>query len=214
MISNQTAGFVLAGGQSSRMGSDKALAELAGEPLIVHAIRILRRAGLEVAIAGGRPVLAAYAPVVDDRGGGPLQGISHALASTGAVRAVFLPVDMPLVPPSLIGALVEGAAVSGAAAVSLSVGGFAETFPMVVDCALSAALRAEIEAGNAGARAAVRSAANALGRPPATWAAEALAQAGQVEHPAGLPPAFWFLNVNTPAQLKRAEAMLAAHRVI
>ena len=96
------AGFVLAGGQSSRMGRDKALVHLAGKPLIEHALGILLNAGLPAAIAGGKPALAAFAPLVEDRHSaqGPLGGICAALAATHARFAVFLPVDLPLIPAS------------------------------------------------------------------------------------------------------------------
>ena len=89
------AGFVLAGGQSSRMGSDKALVEFGGRPLIAHAVGILRTAGLSVSIAGARAEIRAslesYAPVIPDAeaGRGPLGGICAALKSTtGFVRRV------------------------------------------------------------------------------------------------------------------------------
>ena len=101
-------GFVLAGGQSSRMGQDKALLHFAGRPLVAHALSILSQAGLSVSIAGARPSartsLEAFAPVVEDPepGLGPLAGICAALASTAARYAVFLPVDLPLLPPALI----------------------------------------------------------------------------------------------------------------
>jgi len=53
-----SAGFVLAGGLSSRMGTDKALVEFDGQPMICRAIEILRAAGLPVSIAGARSSLA------------------------------------------------------------------------------------------------------------------------------------------------------------
>ena len=98
------AGFVLAGGRSSRMGEDKALVRLGGQPLVVHALDILRGAGLTASLAGGSSALAAFAPLVPDSqpGLGPLAGICAALASTSARLAVFLPIDLPLLPVSLI----------------------------------------------------------------------------------------------------------------
>ena len=112
-----TVGFVLAGGQSSRMGADKALIQLAGRPLIAHAIRILRQAGLDASIAGARSSLSAFAPVIQDThpDRGPLAGICSALASTSARYAVFLPVDLPLLPPSLVSFLLHHARVAGGA---------------------------------------------------------------------------------------------------
>jgi molybdenum cofactor guanylyltransferase len=198
------AGFVLAGGRSSRMGSDKALVELGGQPLIAHALRILRDTGVAASIAGARSRLSAYAPVIGDGGHGPLGGICSALASARAARAVFVSVDMPLIPAPLVGALIHHASITGAAVSRVSSAGFTQTFPVVVDCALEAGLRAEQEAGNTGCGAALLSATMRLKRQSTILAAENLAQSGQVEHPLGLPEALWFLNVNTPAELTRA----------
>jgi hypothetical protein len=47
-----------------------------------------------------------------------------------------------------------------------------------------------------------------VGQTVASVAVELLAQCGQVTHPAGLPPVRWFLNVNTPGDLHRAEALM------
>jgi molybdenum cofactor guanylyltransferase len=198
------AGFVLAGGQSRRMGSDKALIELAGQPLIVHALRILHDAGLAASIAGARSTLSAHAPVIEDGGGGPLSGMLSALRSAQAACAVFVSVDMPLIPAPLLGALIHQASVSGAAVSAVSSGGFTQTFPVVVDRGLLAALGSDQKAGSTGCRAALVSAARCLNRQSTILAAENLAQSGQVEHPLGLPAGLWFLNVNTPQDLNRA----------
>ncbi len=116
-ISEQDAvGFVLAGGRSSRMGADKALVELCGEPLVVHALRILHHAGLSVSIVGGRSSLDAFAPVVADiePDRGPLTGVTSALAELSSRIAVFIPIDMPLLPPSLVTLLLHHAVKTGA----------------------------------------------------------------------------------------------------
>jgi molybdopterin-guanine dinucleotide biosynthesis protein A len=207
-------GFVLAGGQSSRMGSDKALIELNGQPLVVHALDILRRADLPVTIAGARCDLSRYAPLLDDAGLGPLGGICVALASTSAEYAAFLPVDMPLLPSSLISVLVEYARSTHSAVTVPSVNGFTQTFPCVLRRAALLALESEFKVGNNGCFSAFRAAAAHLKKPFTVLAVENLVQAGQFEVPHDLPAAFWFLNVNTPADLDRARSLVAAHQVI
>ncbi len=205
-----SAGFVLAGGRSARMGIDKAMIPLAGQPLIVHALNILRQAGLSVAIAGARTRLASFAPVVADceLNRGPLGGICAALASTTARWAVFLPVDMPLVPASLVTLLLQQAEACGAAVALVEVNGFTQTFPAVVEQALLPGLRIALQDGKGGCLAAFRVVASALGQSVMALPLEIAVQDGRVVHPEGLPVECWFLNVNTAEDLARAEVCL------
>lgn len=213
-------GFVLAGGQSSRMGQDKALLHFAGRPLVAHALSILGQAGLSVSIAGARPsarvALEAFAPVVEDPepGLGPLAGICAALASTSARYAVFLPVDVPLMPPALIGFLVHSSRITGRVVTVSALAGFDQTFPAVLDRAvlpaLEAALKASLDGKSGSCFSAFKAAAASLDQTINSVAAELLAQSGQVTHPLGLPPVRWFLNLNTPGDLEQAEALFRA----
>jgi len=209
---SDAAGFVLAGGASSRMGTDKSLALLAGKPLIEHSLAILHKAGLVPAIAGARSSLESIAPVVPDPAPdlGPLGGVCAALASTSARWAVFLSVDLPLIPASLIAHLLRHARITGAAVTLASASGFPQTFPAVIDRASLPGLSAELGAGRTGCFSAFQSASAGLKSPPAILPVEFLAQAGQAAHPAGLPAALWFLNVNTPADLERAGRLAAS----
>jgi molybdopterin-guanine dinucleotide biosynthesis protein A len=189
------------------MGADKALLPLSGKPLIAHALGILQQAGLPASIAGASSPLAAFAPVIPEPhpGLGPLGGICAALASTSARWAVFLPVDLPLLPASLVTFLLNHARSTGRAVTLPSVSGFAQTFPVVLDRAVLPFLQVELETGRAGCYAAFQAAAASLAQPVTVLASEPLAQSGHVAHPASLPPALWFLNVNSPADLRRAE---------
>jgi molybdenum cofactor guanylyltransferase len=207
------AGFVLAGGESSRMGEDKALIRFHGRPLVERALGILQEAGLTGSIAGARtPValeaLKAFAPVVEDAkaGLGPLSGICTALAATEARWAVFVPVDLPLLPASFVAFLLNHARTTGRAITLASVNGFAQSFPAVVDRAVLAVLEKELKAGRRGCFAGFQAACDELNRPLTIVAVEALVQAGQVAHPDGLPAARWFLNVNRREDLCQAEA--------
>ncbi|MGA2718471.1 MAG: molybdenum cofactor guanylyltransferase [Candidatus Acidiferrales bacterium] len=86
------AGFILAGGASSRMGRDKGLLELGGAPLILHTARLLESFVSDVTIVGSPRRYAAlglsaieddaYAQGRDKSRCGPLAGIATALAAT------------------------------------------------------------------------------------------------------------------------------------
>jgi len=201
-------GFVLAGGRSSRMGTDKATVGFRGQPLVVHALRILREAGLTASIAGARSPLEDIAPLVQDRepDRGPLGGITAALASSTLRYAVFISVDMPLLPPSLIAFLLDTARGSRAAVTMTSLKGFAQTFPVVMDRAVLPHLLGELEAGRCGCFSALQSAAIALCEALVVLPAESIVLPGSAEHIGRRPVENWFLNLNSPADMERAEA--------
>ena len=212
-IGNDAEGFVLAGGRSTRMGSDKALIQFAGAPLIQHAISILNDAGLKSRIAGARTDPSAFAPVIPDNPThsnlGPLSGICSALRASHFQRAIFLPVDLPLIPHSLISYMLHHAIVIESAITVVSLAGFIQTFPAVIDRAAVPSLQASLQSNDRKTLTAFKAAANALARPFSVLPLELLVQSGQVEHPAGIPPASWFININTRADLARAEAQLS-----
>jgi molybdopterin-guanine dinucleotide biosynthesis protein A len=195
------------------MGRDKALLDFAGRPLIVHALSILRDAGLPVSIAGASVDLTAFAPVVPDaeRGLGPLSGVCSALAASSARYAVFVSVDAPFLPASLIGFLLDRARVTDRAITIASVNGFAQTFPAVIARAALPALRAELASGRNGCYAAFHVAAASLEQLVSCVSVELIVQSGHVAHPQGLHPGRWFLNVNSPPDLTQAQALAARH---
>jgi molybdopterin-guanine dinucleotide biosynthesis protein A len=206
-------GFVLAGGQSSRMGRDKALLEFAGRPLAAHALDLFKEAGIPAMIAGAAAPLVrslpVFALVVEDTspGLGPLSGICTALSIVSARYAVFLPVDLPLLPASLLVYLLHHAQLTGSAVTVPSISGFAQTFPAVLDKSTLPALQNELDSQRYGCFSAFQAAAAALGQPVSSVSVELLAQSGQISHPLGLPPVRWFLNLNTPDDLEQAEAL-------
>ena len=201
-------GFVLAGGRSSRMGSDKALVEFGGRPMMAHALDILIRAGLAVAIAGARNQLEVFAPVVPDETPdlGPLGGVCAALEWARARWSVFIPVDLPLLPPVVIRYLLDRARQSGAAVVVASANGFTETFPVAVDRVLRPELRAALAEGRSGCQRELRAAADKLGLPVAIVDLDEAVRAGALDASKELPYESWFLNTNTKEELERAES--------
>ncbi|MBS1803287.1 MAG: molybdenum cofactor guanylyltransferase [Acidobacteria bacterium] len=213
LLREEAEGFVLAGGKSSRMGQDKALIEVGGRQLIQHALGILGAAGLTARIAGARSEVAQFAPVVADAEEisqlGPLAGICSALATCRSRFAVFLPVDLPLIPASLIKYLVHHAVVTGSAVTVVSVAGFIQTFPAVVDCAAAESLAVSLHSGDRNCLKAFQAAGSNLPGGFKALEIELLVQPGQVSHPWGLEPRTWFLNINTPDDVRLLEEAIS-----
>src|SRR5579859_2029055 len=96
--SENRAAWVLAGGQSSRMGSDKALLNLEGVPLILRATSAAATVCNSVSLVGDPAKYSNLGfPVVADEfeGCGPLAGIEAALRATSADWNLILACDMP-----------------------------------------------------------------------------------------------------------------------
>ena len=98
-------GAVLAGGASTRMGTDKAFIEMAGAPMVLRAVDALRAAGAEPALVVGGDAARLDALGLDnvpDRypGQGPLGGVLtalgalHELGDGGIDAVVTLPCDV------------------------------------------------------------------------------------------------------------------------
>lgn len=93
------AGAVLTGGSSRRMGRDKALIEIDGEPMVDRVGAVLERAGCIRVVAVGPASLAGRLQHIDDLypGEGPLGGILTAFSALAneAELVCVLACDLP-----------------------------------------------------------------------------------------------------------------------
>lgn len=107
-------GIVLAGGQSRRMGQDKALLPLGGPTLLERQAAKLAPLVHEVVVSGDAASYGrfGFSVVADPPGAqGPLGGIA---AGLGRGDGLVLAVDLPFVPASFLARLVEVAGPDGA----------------------------------------------------------------------------------------------------
>ena len=89
---------ILAGGRSVRMGRDKALLPVEGQPLLARQIETVRAAGAAEILISGRPEYAAFGcRVIQDNylDIGPLAGIEAALLVAAHPLLLVLAVDLP-----------------------------------------------------------------------------------------------------------------------
>ena len=103
--------IILAGGQSRRMGHDKALIDFRGRPIIAHVIDTVRELSNDVIVVSNRA--EAYAPfgarVVPDYDppSGPLGGIAAGLSAARYDLALVVACDMPFLKIDLLRYLID-----------------------------------------------------------------------------------------------------------
>lgn len=108
---SDVAGVILAGGHSRRFGRDKALARLAGRPLIKHVADVIAEMFPFLLLVTNNPEKYSFLglPATADHypEAGPLAGIHAALKYIKLPRAFVVACDMPLINPALVRFLCE-----------------------------------------------------------------------------------------------------------
>ncbi|MFV0289719.1 MAG: molybdenum cofactor guanylyltransferase [Mangrovibacterium sp.] len=129
---NDITGVVLAGGKSSRFGSNKAFAQHHGMSFLAHAIALLQPRVKELVISGdyreyeqfGLKMLSDLTPEI-----GALGGLFTALSYCNTPWLLAVSCDMPLVPSEIIDELIDNA---GACKVIAFQSTHIEVFPMLI----------------------------------------------------------------------------------
>src|SRR5712691_2582396 len=122
MAAGKVAGYVLAGGGSTRFGRDKALVEVGGTPMLERMIELLRCVANQAKIVSAPNKYAAFgADIIEDRwpGEGPLGGIITALedaarSPAGCEWNLIVSCDMPFLTTDWLRFLSERAVKSNA----------------------------------------------------------------------------------------------------
>jgi molybdopterin-guanine dinucleotide biosynthesis protein A len=186
-------GAILAGGQGSRLGRPKPTALLGGRPLIEHPLRALEAAGIETVLVAKEATALppGTAPVWTelDEPVHPLLGIVTALDQADGRAVLACACDMPFVSPALAASIAE----TSAPLVVPRAGGRLHPLFARYAHAMLPALR-EALARRAPLQETVASLA------PLILEESDLRAFGDPER--------LFFNVNTPAELARAEGML------
>lgn len=101
--------LVLAGGRGKRMGTPKAVLQLAGERLVDRAVRLAGEVFGEVLVSRGIgaaiPHLTVRQVPDQERAFGPLAGLQAGLRAVRTEGIVTLPIDMPLIDPAFLALL-------------------------------------------------------------------------------------------------------------
>lgn len=209
-------GVILAGGRSRRMGGcDKALAELAGQPMLGHVIeRVAPQVGkLVLSVESMSPALARFGlpQLTDPKPGhrGPLGGLLAAMRHfAGSARWLLLvPCDAPFLPRDLATRLQDCAEAAGAKAAVVEFDGELQPTFSLWDAGLLPLLEPAAGNGNQGG---FKPFLQAVGAVRCAWdTAESRWAAGGPVITETPPP---FFNVNDGPDLERARRWLEPGR--
>lgn len=200
-------GVVLAGGRAVRMSGGKPAAKLGDRSLLAHAVGTVRAAGLEPRVCAREgtwlpsvdveewrepshvvtPVGAGPGAVDPAAAAHPLAGLAYALRRAGE-PIVALPVDLPFLPPEVLGGLA----------------GRRETLVVLAAGGRPTALVVRADPIHAGALAAAATA----GAPALRTFLELGAALVELRHLAPEAPAHALFNVNDAADLLEAQRLL------
>src|SRR3972149_9665322 len=140
---------IQAGGPPRRMGRDKGLVLLRGQPMIRHLLDRVADLGDEVLVTTNSPEDYAFLGVRlapdEQPGAGALNGLRTALLAARGDKVLVLGCDMPFVSRPLLSHLIELS--SQADLVVPKAGGYYEPMHAVYDRRCLAELEASLEAG-------------------------------------------------------------------
>jgi len=146
----QIEGFILAGGESSRMGREKALLEIDGEPLIVRTTRLVESvAGRATVVGESAAIRALGLPMLADDwpGAGPLGAIATALRVAKAPWSLVVACDLPYLTKAWLEYLIARAVASKADAVLAMNARGAEPLSALYHKRAEPAIRAALDRG-------------------------------------------------------------------
>lgn len=196
----QTACIILAGGRSSRMGTDKALLPLSNAPhstFLAHLAATLASLCDELLLvtrdeeqAARYKAATANVRIVTDKvpDYGPLMGIYSGLSAIQAAKALIVAVDMPFVQPALVSLLLARASTT---AITVPV---VKAVPQVLCAVYPRSLLPQIEITIAQGR---RDPRSLLTSAPVQYIDEAQLRAVD-------PQLRSFINVNTPEEWRES----------
>ena len=110
MISTEISCIILAGGKSSRMGTDKGLMDFNGKAMIVHVIELVRKYFSEVMIISNNNSYEKFdIPVYPDayNGSGPVVGIMTGLAMSTTPWNFIVACDLPFLNHGILELLIN-----------------------------------------------------------------------------------------------------------
>ena len=190
-------GLVLAGGESRRMGRDKAALEFHGQSQVDWAYALLERhcERVFVSVRPGQeqdPARAAYPTIVDrHQGVGPIAGIAAAQAEHPAAAWLVVACDLPFLGDATLDALLAARGPPPVTAFRSAHDGLPEPLCAIYEPGTHTDIEAAIASGrNCPRKFIIRSGVPLLEQPD----------------PAALD------NVNTPEDFARARALLGARR--